>query len=226
MSPARSALSSTLIQKAAMAVTGLILFGFLIGHMGGNLKALQGSQKLNQYAEHLREMGMPIFDRGQLLWIARLVLLGALGVHVAATVSLTVRNREARPVGYAYRKTPETSGVSRTMIVTGPLLLVFVVFHILHFTTGQAHPNFRPGDVYANVVNGFHGHLVVVGVYVAAMAALGAHLFHGLWSLFQTLGLNHPKWNAYRGGFAAVASALLVLGFLAVPIGVALGIIH
>lgn len=226
MSSGRTALASTLWQKAAMAITGLLLFGFVLGHMAGNLKTYQGSSKLNAYAEHLRELGAPIFDHGQFLWVARGVLLLALVIHVVAMISLTLRNRAARPIPYAYTKAPETSEVSRTMIVTGPIILVFVIFHLLHFTTGQAHPNFRPGDVYANVVTGFRGHFVVVGAYVVALLALGTHLFHGLWSLFQTLGLNHTKWNPYRGYFAAAFSALLVVGFLAVPIGVVLGLIR
>ncbi len=226
MSSGPSALASTIWKKASMAITGLVLFGFVLAHMAGNLKAYQGASKLNQYAEHLREMGAPIFDHGQLLWVARLVLLAALAVHVAATIALTLRNWSARPVAYAYRKSPETSAVSRTMIVTGPIILVFVVFHILHFTTGQAHPSFHPGDAFGNVVSGFRGHLGVVAIYVVAMLALGSHLFHGLWSLFQTLGLNHPRWNAHRNVFAAAFAVLLVLGFLAVPIGVVLGLIH
>jgi succinate dehydrogenase / fumarate reductase cytochrome b subunit len=208
-----------------MAVTGLVLFGFVAGHMAGNLKTFQGAEKLNHYAEHLRLMGMPIFDRGQVLWIARLVLLASLGVHVAATISLARANWAARPERYAYRQRAKTSAVSRTMIVTGPLLLAFVVFHILHFTTGQAHPDFHPGEVFANVVTGFRGHPVVVGIYVVGMTALGAHLFHGLWSLFQTLGLDHPRWNGYRRGFAIVASLVVAGGFVLVPIAVALGLV-
>lgn len=215
---------SSLGKKAAMAVTGLALFGFVLGHMAGNLKAFLGAEELNHYAEWLREVGTPLVPHGGLLWIARLGLLAAVAVHVVAAVQLTVQNRRARPQGYRRRKGVQLDYASRTMRASGVLILIHVVYHLMHFTWGNAHPDFVPGDPYHNLVVGFQ--VVPVSlVYIAANLLLGIHLYHGLWSLFQSLGWSHPRYNPWRRGFAVAFSLIVTVGFVSVPLGVLFGVI-
>lgn len=211
--------------KAGMAVSGIIFFLFVIGHMAGNLKAFQGAEHFNHYAEGLREVGAPFFGHGQLLWVARLGLIAALIVHVTAAVILTLRSRRARPV--AYRNAPhlETTYASRTMRWGGLLLLVYIVYHLMHFTFGTAHPHFIPGDAYYNLVVGFQSP-VVVAVYLVAQILLALHLYHGLWSAMQTLGANNPTYDRWRRPAAALFAGLIFVGFSAVPLAVQAGVIH
>lgn len=215
---------SSLGKKAAMAVTGLALFGFVVGHMAGNLKAFLGAEEFNHYAEWLREVGSPLIPHGGLLWIARLGLLAAVGVHILAAVQLTLQNRRARPQGYRVRKGVQLDYASRTMRASGVLILIYVVYHLMHLTWGNAHPDFAPGDPYRNLVVGFQ--VVPVSlVYIAANLLLGIHLYHGLWSFFQSLGWSHPRYNPWRRGFAVAFSLVVTLGFVSVPLGVLLGVI-
>jgi len=214
---------STLGKKAVMAVTGIIFWGFVLGHMLGNLKLFLGAEALNTYAHWLREVGYPGIPHEGLLWIIRLVLLAAVSLHVHAALTLTLLNRRARPQDYADRELQQIGWAERSMRVSGILLIVFIVFHILHFTTGQAHHDFQPGNVYGNVVSAFHISWMAL-IYVVAMALLGLHLYHGLWSLFQSLGWNHPRFNPWRRAFAVVFAILISLGFMAVPLAVMAGI--
>jgi succinate dehydrogenase / fumarate reductase cytochrome b subunit len=212
---AASFLRSTIGKKIVMAVTGIILFGFLVGHMAGNLQVFLGAEVFDHYAASIKAMP-------PLLWGVRLVLLVSLVLHVWAALSLAARNRQSRPVGYR-RHTPVSSSLpSRTMLISGLVILAFVIFHLLHFTIGPAHPSwpsFDPHTVYRNVVSGFSVWPVALG-YVLVMLLLGWHLFHGVWSFFQTLGLNHPKYNLWRRRFAVVMTALVVAGFILVPLAV------
>lgn len=214
---------STIGRKATMAATGIVFWGFVLGHMAGNLKLFAGAEALNGYAEFLRAVGYPVVPHGGLLWLVRVVLLVALAFHVHAAVTLAMRNRRARPQDYAKRQPQQLSWSERTMRWTGYGLLVFVVYHILHFTTGQAHPDFVPGDVYANATSAFHVGWVVA-VYLVAMLCLALHLHHGLWSLFQSLGLNHPRFNRWRNAFAVVFAILIGVGFALVPLAVFFGL--
>lgn len=216
---------STIGKKMVMAVTGGILFLFVLGHMAGNLKAFQGPDKYNAYAAFLREAGSPVFPHGQLLWIARVVLLVAVGLHIWAAVDLTLRSYAARPVGYRQPVHLEDSYASRTMRWGGVVILAFVVFHLLHLTFGSVHPDFVPGDVYHNFVTGFQV-LPVSLAYMVAMIVLGFHLYHGVWSTFQTLGVNHPRYNRLRRGFAAVITFIVVIGNLSMPVAVLAGLIR
>jgi succinate dehydrogenase cytochrome b subunit len=213
-------LDSSVGKKVVMAVTGAILFGYVAGHVSGNLLAFLGPQAINEYGHFLHT-----FLHGTGIWIARAGLLVALVLHVWAAVSLAAENRAARPVGYRKRKSQESTFASRTMILSGPLLAVFVVYHLAHFTTGSVHPSFVAGDVYHNLVAGFRlpG---VVAFYALAMLALGLHLYHGAWSMLQTLGASHPHWNLLRNRAAKVATVLVVLGFLAIPTAVILGLLR
>lgn len=210
-------------KKAVMAVTGVILWGFVLLHMLGNLKLFEGRVGFNHYAEWLRVMGAPAVPHMAALWALRLVLLLAVGFHILATVQLTRMNWQARPEKYRRRDGVQLDLPSRTMRWSGGVIVVFIVYHLLHFTTGTLHPDFVPGDVYHNVVSAFH-HGWVAFIYGAVMLLLGLHLYHGLWSFFQSLGWNHPRYNAWRRVFAVVFAILVAVGFLVVPVVVFTGL--
>jgi succinate dehydrogenase / fumarate reductase cytochrome b subunit len=214
-----SFLGSSIGRKVVMAASGLLLIGFVIGHLLGNLQAFLGPEALNAYAETLRRYPA-------LLWAARVGLLAAVGAHIWSATALTLANRRARPEGYD-RLTPQASTyASRTMRWSGVLLLLFVVYHLLHLTLGveAVHPQFVAGDVYHNFVTGFQNPLVS-GFYILAMLALGLHLQHGLWSMLQTVGLSRPGMNRLRRGVAAAVAALIVLGNISMPVAVLAGLI-
>jgi succinate dehydrogenase / fumarate reductase, cytochrome b subunit len=215
---------STLAKKAIMAVTGLILFGFVLAHMIGNLKLYGGAEKLNAYAVGLREMGAPVFGHEELLWIARAVLLVAVGLHIWSAWALTRISHAARPQSYAVVSRQAATYASRTMRWGGVILLAFIVFHLLHLTTGQAHPDFNHGDVYRNVVIGFSNPLVS-GFYILAQVFLGLHLYHGLWSLCQSLGWSGPRFDRVRKNFAAVFALVVSLANISFPLAVLAGFV-
>ena len=209
---------SSVGKKAVMAVTGLIGIAFVIGHMVGNLQVFQGAERLNAYGALLHG---PL---NELLWVARVVLLAAVVLHVTAAWQLTQRDRAARPVAYRSRAPQVSTLASRTMRWGGVLLLVFIVVHILHFTTGTIRPagTFTPGDVYANVTGSFRIWWVTL-FYVVAMAALGLHLYHGAWSSVRTLGAERPAKNLRSRPVAIVGAVVVAAGFVAVPVAVAFG---
>jgi succinate dehydrogenase / fumarate reductase cytochrome b subunit len=213
-------LGSSIGKKVVMAVTGLVLFGFVVGHMIGNLQLFLGREALNDYAVFLRH-----FLHGQGLWIARAWLLVAVGLHIWAATSLTLSNWSARPVGYRLWQARESTYASRTMVWSGPILALFIVYHLLHFTTGTLHPDFIEGDVFHNVVVGFQNPFVSA-FYVLAMLALGLHMYHGVWSMLQSLGLSHPRWNVWRLVFAATVTGVVVVGNISMPVAVLLGVVH
>ncbi|MDA0302425.1 MAG: succinate dehydrogenase cytochrome b subunit [Chloroflexi bacterium] len=217
--------ASAVGKKWVMAVTGVIGMGFVTMHMLGNLKMYMGAEDLNHYAEGLRTIGAPIAPEQSILWILRVVLLVALVLHVHAAFSLWSANRRARPVAYAsQRDYIAANWASRTMKWTGPIVLLFIFFHLMDLTWGPANPGFVYGDVYGNVVASF-SRLPVVIVYIVANVALGIHLWHGAWSLFQSLGVNNPYLNALRRGFATVFALAIVGGNVSFPIAVYLGIV-
>lgn len=213
-------LGSSIGKKVVMAVTGLVLFGFVVGHMVGNLQLFVGPEALNDYAVFLRH-----FLHGQGLWIARAVLLVAVGLHIWAATSLTLSNWAARPVGYRLWQARESDYASRTMVWSGPILALFIVYHLLQFTTGTLHPDFIEGDVFHNVVVGFQNPFVSA-FYVLAMLVLGLHMYHGVWSMFQSLGLSHPRWNVWRRVFAVAITGVVVAGNISMPVAVLLGVVH
>jgi succinate dehydrogenase / fumarate reductase cytochrome b subunit len=214
--------SSTIGKKVVMAVTGSIGYGFVIGHMAGNLQVYLGQAAFNAYAEMLREL-----LHGAGLWIARGGLLLAVSLHVWAATALTLESRAARPVGYRQKARRQATFASRTMLLSGPILLFFILYHLAHFTWGLrlVHPNFIPGDAYHNFVVGFQS-LPAALFYVVAMLFLGLHLYHGAWSMLQTVGLSHPRWNRLRKALATLVTAAVVLGNLSFPIAVQLGILR
>ncbi len=216
---------STIGKKAVMAVTGVLLFGFVVLHMLGNLKIFTGAEHFNEYAESLRTLGAPLLGRGQLLWILRAALTLAVVLHILAAYQLTRLNNAARPVSYAKKTRVRSSYAALTMRWGGVVIALFVVYHLLHFTTGDVHPEFVHGDVYSNVVSGFEV-WYVAAFYILAMTALGLHLYHGLWSMFQTLGRGSgPYRDLIRAG-AAGAALLVVIGNVSVPIAVLAGIVE
>ncbi len=215
---------SPMAKKAVMALTGVILFGFVLSHMTGNLKVFQGPEKINAYAEGLRELGKPILGHGELLWILRFGLLAAVGLHMLSAWQLTQLNRKARPVSYAKRKPQTATYASRTMRYGGVIILFFVIYHLLHLTVGNVHVDFKHGDVYHNLVTAFQNPLIA-GFYILAVTALGFHLYHGLWSMFQSLGWSGPRLNAFRRQFAIAFAVIVTLGFVSVPLAILSGLI-
>jgi succinate dehydrogenase / fumarate reductase cytochrome b subunit len=208
-----------------MAVTGFFLFGFVVVHMLGNLQIFLGPAALNGYAEKLQEMT-------ELLWPARLFLLTNLVLHVWTAVRLTTENRRARPVAYAYNDTVQASYASRTMMMSGLIVLAFVIYHLLHFTFGAVHPQYfnhtdaeGRHDVYAMVVSSFRDPLVA-GAYVLAMIPLCMHLSHGIQSLFQTLGFCHPKYRRLIRRVSAAAGLVIFIGNISIPAAVFLGLVR
>jgi succinate dehydrogenase / fumarate reductase cytochrome b subunit len=211
---------STLGRKVVMAVTGVILFGFVVGHMAGNLQVYLGPEAMNAYAVFLRTM-----LHGAGLWIARSVLLVSVVLHIWAAVTLSLESRSARPQGYRQEAHRASTYASRTMVWSGPLLFLFIAYHLAHLTFGSVHPEFVEGDVYHNFVSGFSSWPVSL-LYIAAMLVLGLHLFHGSWSMLQTLGLSHPRWNPLRLFLAAGLSLLVVVGNLSFPVAVLAGFLR
>ena len=202
-----------------MAVTGIVLFGFVVGHMLGNLQIYLGAERLNDYA-HLLQANKPF------LWGFRLVMLFAVSVHIIAAVQVWLRNRAARPVRYRVFRPPAVDYAARTMAWSGPILALFIVYHLLDFTVGTANPDFIRGDVYHNVVSGFQVWWVSA-IYIVANVALGFHLFHGLWSMFQTLGWwQSSDRRAWTRRFAVVFALVITVGNLSFPLAVLTGIVQ
>jgi succinate dehydrogenase / fumarate reductase cytochrome b subunit len=211
-------LRSTIGKKVVMALTGVILYGFVLAHMLGNLQAYLGPDKLNAYSAFLHSVP-------SLLWGARTVLLLSVAAHIAVAIQLSQLKRSARPVAYAMQQNRQATYASRTMMWSGPIIALFVVYHLLHFTTGQAHHDFQPSDVYHNFVSGFQV-LPASLVYIAANAALGVHLYHGGFSLFQSLGLTSPRYNPTLKTVTGLATFGVVVANISFPLAVLAGIIQ
>jgi succinate dehydrogenase / fumarate reductase, cytochrome b subunit len=217
---------STVGKKITMAVSGVILIGFVVGHMIGNLKVYQGPDAFNHYAEGLRAFGAPFFGANQALWLIRVVLLAAVLVHIIAAAQLTLHSRKARAVGYKkYDNDLVFSYASRTMVWGGLIILGFVVFHLMHLTIGNAHPDFVHGDAYRNFVVGFSS-VPISLAYIAAMIPLGFHLYHGFWSMLQTLGASSTRVNRVRRPVAAFLAVIVVLGNISFPVAVLAGLVR
>ncbi|KYF61251.1 succinate dehydrogenase cytochrome b subunit [Sorangium cellulosum] len=205
-------------KKFAMALSGVVFFGFVIGHMAGNLQVFLGRQKFNDYAAFLH--GTP-----SLLWGTRLLLLASLVVHLYTGITLALHSRAARPVRYQVKGHRHPNLAARTMLLSGGVLAAFILYHLLHLTTGTVHPDFVPLDAYDNVVKGFSSAPVAIA-YVVAMGLLGLHLYHGAWSMFQSMGLAHPRYTPALRKFAAASSILLVAGFSSIPLAVLFGLVR
>ena len=210
---------SSVGKKVIMAVTGLIMVAYLITHVVANLLVFQGPANINAYSAFLH-------GTGGALWAARAVLLAALVLHVIAAVQLAGRRFEARPAGYAGGREPQVSTwAARSIRGGGALILAFLVYHILQFTIGSAHPDFVEGDPYHNVATGFHNPLVVA-LYLIAMAVVGLHLYHGVWGSGRSLGMSPPSPHPLRRTIALVLALLIWLGFTVIPLAVYAGVVR
>jgi succinate dehydrogenase / fumarate reductase cytochrome b subunit len=208
---------TTVGKKAIMAVTGIVLFGFVIGHLLGNLQIFQGPEKLNHYAVTLRSLG-------PLLWGTRIALLLAVILHIWSSAQLWMLHREARPVKYVKKVNINSTYASRTMYWSGPIILAFVIYHLLNFTFGSVHPGgpFIEGSVYNNAVTSFQLWPVSV-FYIIAMLLLCMHLYHGLWSMFQSLGFSHPVYTPWIQTLAKIFAILIAIGYISIPVAVLAG---
>lgn len=208
---------SVIGKKIIMAVTGFILTGFVLAHMIGNLQVFAGPAKLNAYGAFLQSLG-------GILWAFRLTLLASVGLHIAMAVQLTMLKLDARPVAYVKKASLVSTYAARTMIWSGPIVGAFIVYHILHFTTGTVHPNFVHADVYHNVVTGFQNPAVSL-FYMVANVLLAIHLYHGVWSMFQSVGIAHPRYTPILKVVAQVFAFVIGIGNVAMPLAVLTGIV-
>ncbi len=214
-------------KKYAMAISGVLLLLFVFAHMVGNLHAFEGPVEIDEYGEALRDIGEPLFPRTLLLWVVlRLPVAIALVVHVHAAYALTRSNQRARAGSYDSRDYVAANYASRTMRWTGVIILLFLVWHLADFTWGveTVNPEFIRGAVYQNLVASLSRWPVFL-LYLVALGALSLHVWHGAWSLFQSLGINNPRFNAFRRTFATAFAVVVTAGFAAVPIAIQLGVI-
>lgn len=210
---------SSIGKKVIMAITGVIWVGYLTLHMYGNLKVFNGAVYFNHYAENLREIGAPIFGHLHLLTIARIVFVVSIALHIWAAVTLTIMARKARPDDYKMRKVVQAKYASITMRYGGVAIGLFLLYHLAHFTWGSLPGQFVRGDAYGNLVAGFQNPVNSI-LYLIALVAVGMHLYHGTWSMFQTLGINNKDYDRSLRGLALALGVLIPVGFALVPIAV------
>lgn len=207
---------STIGKKAVMAISGIVLFLFVIAHMIGNLQFFEGPEKMAAYARLLRvEPG--------LLWAARIILLIMVIAHIWSATLLAIRKSQARPQRYVKKKAVASSYAARTMYWSGPIIAAFVVYHLLDFTFGVVNPGYQEGAVYENIVLSFQQPAVAI-FYIFAMALLCMHLWHGAWSIFQTLGFSSPRYTPLLKFCAALISLVIFAGFVSIPLSVMTGL--
>lgn len=217
---------STIITKWVMAVTGILIVGFLLAHASGNLLIFVGPDAMNEYGVWLRELG-----HGALLWAMRLGLLAAFVLHIWSGIRMARLNRAARPSSYKKFENRSSSVVGRTMFLTGVLILLYAIYHLAHFTWGSVHPEYYGGidaqgrpDVYTMVIHSFQQPLIVA-IYLISMLVVAMHLNHAINSALQTLGINHPKYNALLINGSRGLSVLIFLAFSAIPLAVVFGFV-
>ena len=217
---------TTVGKKVLMAVTGVILVLFVLGHEIGNLKVFIGAGEINTYADGLRRLLVPILPRTWTLWGIRVVLIAAFVVHIVLSVQLSLRNRAARQQRYVHPDRVQADPASTTMRWGGLAILLFLIFHLAHFTWGWVHPGYTyvRGDVYGNLVNGFNVWWISA-IYIAAMIALALHIYHGAWSIWQTFGVNNRRRDFMFRQLAGAIAAIVFLGNISIPIAVMAGLI-
>jgi len=217
---------SSIGKKMIVAITGIILIAFVVGHLLGNLQIFLGPDWINSYAEHLRALG-------PLLWAIRLFLLASVLIHIVATISLAIDNKRARPVAYEEKKAVKATFASRHMVMSGLIVLAFIIYHIAHFTVRVTDPRFallkadplNRYDVFSMMVYGFQSPLVS-GFYVLGLFLLTLHLSHGSSSFFQSLGLNNKKLAPRLATGGRIFAWLLFIGYVSIPVAVLLGLVH
>jgi succinate dehydrogenase / fumarate reductase cytochrome b subunit len=210
---------ATIGKKAVMAVTGVILFGFVIGHLIGNLQVYAGRETLDAYGAFLHH------STHGLIWVFRAVLLASVVAHIVASIQLTKVKMDARPISYVKTNYSHSSYASRTMMWSGPIIAAFVVFHLMDLTWGNVNPAFQEGHVYENLVASFSRWPVSIA-YIFALTLLCLHLYHGIYSMFQSLGLSHPKYMPGIQRFAKAAAVLIWAGYVSIPVAVLAGVVH
>ncbi|HEX2026768.1 MAG TPA: succinate dehydrogenase cytochrome b subunit [Nitriliruptorales bacterium] len=216
---------SALGKKYAMAVSGVFIMAWLVAHLVGNLKMYLSADAFNFYSDWLREgLGYPVLPHTWLLWLLRLLLIGSFVVHIHAAYALTVMNHRARSAGYRSRDYVAANFAARTMRWSGIIVGLFVIYHLLDLSWGPANPRFVRGDAYGNTLASLQRWPVAL-FYVLANVALGYHLYHGGWSLFQSLGLNTPRFNAWRRWFAIGFAVVVAGGFISFPLAVVSGVV-
>ncbi len=224
-SPARtgSALArfwaSTVGKKIVMGATGVIMVGFVIGHMAGNLQVFLGREVFNRYAELLH-------TSEELLWVARVILLVSVGLHIVAATQLTLRDRAARPTAYAKRVPQASTVASRLMRIGGLVILAFIPIHIMNFTTGDLHPAFDRADVYGNVLIAFDRWPWLSAFYLVAMGFTGLHLYHGAWAMLRSLGVAKASAHPLRRGLVSALAWGTSIGFMSIPTAIVLGLVR
>jgi len=224
--PPQKAFTKTSIgRKVLMAVTGVLMLGFVVGHMIGNLQIFIGQDQLNTYAKALK-------DLPALIYTVRIVMLVVLIIHVWNAVRLYFENRASRPIAYAFNNTVQASLASRTQFWTGLGVFLYVVYHLLHFTFIVTNPRYAHltdaagrHDVYSMVVLGFQNYLIS-GVYIVAMFLVAYHLSHAIFSFLQTLGLNNPCVQTTLKRIAYAIAVVIFIGYVSMPVAVLVGIIN
>jgi len=205
-------------KKAVMAITAVVLFGYVIGHLAGNMQVYLGAQQMDRYAAFLHSM--PV-----LLWGVRALLLVCVVLHITASIQLTILKQLARPIGYAKKDAIGSNLASRSMIWSGAMIAAFVIYHLLDLTAGVANTvQYQELHAYENLVYSFQ-RVPVSAFYIIAMVLLGMHLYHGIWSMFQTLGFSHPRYTPLIKRASAVVAVLITAGFISIPIAVMTGVV-
>ncbi|MFB7371395.1 MULTISPECIES: succinate dehydrogenase [unclassified Streptomyces] len=216
--------ASTIGKKTVMAVSGLLMLGYLVAHVAGNLKVFFGPEEFNAYGHWLRTMGDPVLHYSWALWLVRIVLLAAVVAHAVSAYQLSRRDIKARPTAYVHRR-KRSSYATRTMRWGGIIVALFIVWHILDLTTGTLHPGgFQEGHPYQNVVDTFstwYGNVI----YIVAMLAVGLHIRHGFWSAAQTLGVGSARRERLLKALANGLALVLTVGFISVPVAVMTGVV-
>lgn len=210
-------------KKFAVAASGIVGLGYLVAHMVGNLKVFLGPHDINEYGEGLRDLLHPFFPRTYVLWGLRAILITAVVVHIVCTVQLARQSRAARTTRYVKTANVQATYASRTMRWGGAAIFAFIIFHLADLTWG-VHPDYVRGDIYHNLVNGFE-RWWAVALYLVAMVCVTMHVYHGTWSVSQTLGLRSAKNDSKIRALATTLAVVLFVGFMAVPVGVLIGVI-
>lgn len=219
--------TSSIIKKVIMALTGLIWIGFVFFHMYGNLKVFYGAAYFAEYAEGLRSLGAPVFGHLHLLTVLRIVVVVAVILHVWAAISLTRQAQKARSTKYQMKRTVEANYASITMRWGGAVIALFILFHLADLTWGveTLSPDFDRHTPYLNVISSFQSPIVVIA-YLIALVALGFHLYHGIWSLMQTLGFLNRKYDKLVRVCGLLLALLITVGFAVVPLSVMFGVLQ
>lgn len=210
---------SSIGKKIVMGATGLIMVGYLVLHMAGNLQLFLGRETINKYAALLH-------TSEEALWLVRIVLIVSVVLHVIAAYQLTLRDRAARPVSYAKHTRQSSTLGSRLMRWGGVLILVFIPLHLLNFTTGGWHPAFQHGDVYGNLVYAFEQWPLLAAFYLIVAVFVGLHLYHGAWAMLRTLGVAKPSADPLQRKFVTLLAWVVAVGFVSVPVAIVLGMVR